>query len=122
MTSEAPRILLFGHPGSGKTSLLGALLRAGETQGETLGAEVIDPSGRLSHIRDHVYAGAAFENTRTELVTYEVRLRPWRIDSRPVMEPMAVVLMDCDGAAANALLKHPDPITERAVMGTLASA
>ncbi|HEY3790023.1 MAG TPA: GTPase domain-containing protein [Urbifossiella sp.] len=122
LDSAAPRILLFGHPGSGKSSLLGALLRAGETQGEILGAEVIDPTGRLAHIRDHVYAGAEFHNTHTELVTYEVRLRPWRIGSRPTMEPLSVVIMDCDGQAANALLKHPDPITERDVRGTVASA
>ena len=118
----APRILLFGHPGSGKSSLLGALLRAGETQGETLGAEVIDLTGRLQLIRDHVYAGAEFHNTHTELVTYEVRLRPWRVGSRAVMDPLTVVLMDCDGNAAHALLKHPDPITERDVRGTIASA
>jgi hypothetical protein len=124
MASEltAPRILLFGHPGSGKSSLLGALFQAGETQGETLGAEIIDPSGRLPLIRDHVYAGAEFHNTHTELVTYELRLRPWRVGTRAVGDPGAVLIMDCDGNAANALLKHPDPITERDDRGTIAAA
>lgn len=115
----SPRVLLFGHPGSGKSSLLGALQRAGETQGETLGAEVIDPSGRLPRIRDHLYHDAPFECTNTELVTYEVRLRPWRVGAKPAE---SIVIHDCDGAAALALLKHPDPITEREVRGTVASA
>ena len=115
----SPRILLFGHPGSGKSSLLGALQRAGETQGEALGAEVIDPSGRLPRLRDHVYNAAPFEHTHTELVTYELRLRPWSVGEQPAS---LVVIHDCDGNAANALLKHPDPITERSVRGTVATA
>lgn len=119
---DAPRILLFGHPRSGKSSLLGALLRAGETQGGVLGYEVIDPTGRLNLIRDHVYGGAPFENTGTELVTYAVRLRPLQNEAQPAGEPQTVVLMDCDGGAANALLKHPDPLIERGVKGTIATA
>jgi hypothetical protein len=118
MAFEAPRILLFGHPGSGKSSLLGALQRAGETQGERLGAEVFDPTGRLPRIRDHLYSGGEFHNTHTELVTYELSLRPWQ----PGTGPSTVIIHDCDGNAANALLKHPDPITERRVRGTVASA
>ena len=33
---NVPRVLLFGHRGAGKSALIGALLKAGETQGETL--------------------------------------------------------------------------------------
>ncbi|MFO0805576.1 MAG: hypothetical protein U0791_20945 [Gemmataceae bacterium] len=109
----APRILLFGHPGSGKSSLLGALHRAGEQ----FGPEVIDPSGRLPRISHHLYARTPLERTQTELVTYELRLKHGA--NRPVK---TVVIHDCDGNAANALLKHPDPITERAVRGLVASA
>src|SRR5882757_9172591 len=96
----SPRILLFGHPGSGKSSLLGALQRAGETQGESLGFEVLDPTGRLPRLRDHVYSNAPFENTHTELVTYELRLKPWRVGEQA---QQTVVVHDCDGNAANAL-------------------
>jgi len=119
MGSDSPRILLFGHPGSGKSSLLGALQRAGDTQGETLGYEVLDPTGRLPRIRDHLYDGSSFERTNTELVSHELRLKPWRVGERPAG---SVQILDCDGNAANALLKHPDPITERAVHGLVASA
>jgi hypothetical protein len=116
---SAPRLLLFGHPGSGKSSLLGALQRAGDTQGEALGAEVVDPTGRLPKLRDHVYSKSPFEHTHTELVTYEVRLKPWRVRET---KPQTFIVHDCDGNAASALLKHPDPITERAVRGLVASA
>ncbi|HUR55140.1 MAG TPA: hypothetical protein VMZ71_13485, partial [Gemmataceae bacterium] len=75
----APRVLLLGHAGSGKSSLLGALMRAGETQGDRLQAEVIDPAHNLELVRDHLYAGKPLENTPTELVSHVVRLLPWRI-------------------------------------------
>ena len=57
------------------------------------------------------YFGKPFENTPTELVSHTVRLRPWRIDSQLAFDPFNVVLLDCDGTAANSLFKHPDPIT-----------
>jgi hypothetical protein len=113
MDPAAPRILLFGHPGSGKSSLLGALHRAGEQ----LGAEIIDPSGRLPRISQHIYARTPLERTQTELITYELLLKHGA--NRPVQ---SFVIHDCDGNAANALLKHPDPITERTVRGLVASA
>ncbi|MDB5307639.1 MAG: hypothetical protein JWO38_1841 [Gemmataceae bacterium] len=117
-----PRVLLFGHPRSGKSFLLGALLQAGEVQGETLGVGVIDPTGRLDLLRDHIYHGTDFEHTRTELVTFALQLLPLAEDGGRYTGPQAVVVMDCDGSAANALLKHPDPLTERSVRGTVASA
>ena len=73
-----PQVLLFGHVGSGKSSLLAALMRAGETQGETLHGEVQEPSGRLAEIRDAVYRGTKLARTETELMSYVVRVRPWR--------------------------------------------
>ena len=104
----APRVLLFGHAGSGKSSLLGALLRAGETQGDRLNAEVIDPTRTLDLIRDHVYFNAPFEDSDAELVTHTVRLRPWRIDTRPLFDPFNVVLLDCDGSAATLIVRARD--------------
>src|SRR6478672_5233049 len=56
-----PRVLLFGHRGAGKSALIGALLQAGETQGETLRGEVVHSSVDLPRIRDAVYGGKPIE-------------------------------------------------------------
>src|SRR5438876_8496037 len=87
-----PRVLLFGHRGAGKSALVGALLQAGETQGETLRGEVVPSGAELPRIRDAVYGGTKLEPHHTELVSYTVRLRPWRVGTRPVGEPLVVTL------------------------------
>lgn len=123
--TDAPRVLLFGHRGAGKSALIGALLQAGETQGETLRGEVVHSSVDLPRIRDSVYNGAKVEPVepvRRELVSYALRLRPWRVGGKPVGEPMSVILDDCDGKAAEALLEHPEPITRRQLESPLARA
>jgi hypothetical protein len=116
--NPSPSVLLFGPPGTGKTSLLGALLQASLTQSEALGAMVEDPSGRLATIHDHVYGEGGLELTHTELVTYTLRLSP--TTEEPV--PPEVVLMDCDGKAALTVLKHPGAIAGGEVKGTVARA
>lgn len=117
-SSETPRVLLFGHGGSGKSSLLGALVMAGETQADALGGEVRDPDERLELLREHVYGELGLEDSRTELVTYTVRVWP----PGDAGEPHTFVLDDCDGDAATALLKHPDPLAEQHVRGPVARA
>ncbi|MFM8271419.1 MAG: hypothetical protein ACKODX_03710, partial [Gemmata sp.] len=42
--------------------------------------------------------------------------------TRALMDPLTVVLDDCDGKAAEALMAHPDPITQRAPGSALARA
>ncbi|MBA4067695.1 MAG: hypothetical protein C0501_29120 [Isosphaera sp.] len=103
-----PQVLLFGHTGSGKSALLGALLKAAETQGPTLRGEVLEASGRMASIRDAVYRGDDLKGNDTELTSYTVRLRPWRDGARAVTDPITVVLHDCSGAAAEGLIQHPD--------------
>jgi hypothetical protein len=117
-----PRILLFGHPGSGKSSLLGALLQASDVQPERLEAEVTDPGRRLELLRDAVYHGADTDPGRTPIVTHLIHVRPLATEGEPVPEPYPIVILDCDGAAANALLKHPDPLTDPVVHGPVAHA
>src|SRR5215470_733502 len=111
---DVPRVLLFGHRGAGKSALIGALLKAGETQGETLRGEVVHSSVDLPRIRDAVYGGTKLDPHQTELASYTIRLRPWRVGTKPVGEPLTVILDDCDGKAAESLLEHPEPITSRA--------
>ncbi|MBP3953708.1 hypothetical protein J8F10_00130 [Gemmata sp. G18] len=118
---DVPRVLLFGHRGSGKSALIGALLQAGETQGETLRGEVVSSSVDLPRIREAAYSGK-LESANTELSSFTIRLRPWRVGKQALMEPLTVVLDDCDGKAAEALMDHPAPITQRAPGSPLARA
>src|SRR3954447_20702322 len=107
---DVPRVLLFGHRGAGKSALIGALLQAGETQGETLRGEVVHSSVDLPRIRDAVYSGAKLDPQQAELVSYTIRVPPVGGGGTAVGEPLTVVLDDCDGKAAEALLAHPEPI------------
>src|SRR5262249_3966276 len=120
--ASAPRVLLFGHPGSGKSSLLGALLQASDTQPDRLEAEVTDPDRRLALMRDAVDGGGQVEQDRAPLATHVIEVRPLATEGEPVPTPYQVVLMDCDGTAAGALLKHPDPLTQPSVRGPVAHA
>jgi hypothetical protein len=119
---SAPRVLLFGHHGAGKSALIGALLQAGEVQGERLRGEVVHSSVDLPRLREAVYGGAALDPHKAELVSYLIRMRPWREGTRPTGEPFAVVLDDCDGRAAELLLEDPTPITQRAPNSPVARA
>jgi hypothetical protein len=117
-----PRVLLFGHRGAGKSALIGALLKAGETQGDVLRGEVVHSSVDLPRIRDAVYSGGKLDPQTAELVSYTVKLKPWRVGPKPVGPAMTVTLDDCDGKAAEALLEHPEPITRRAPDSPVAKA
>ncbi|MBX9581024.1 MAG: hypothetical protein K2X87_12005 [Gemmataceae bacterium] len=122
--ATTPRVLIFGHPRSGKTFLLGALFQAGEKQPETLGAEVADLSAppRLELIRDAVYYDTDFAQSGAELIRTPIRLTPWRGGTWAAGRPGVVELLDCDGQAATAMMAGADRLRDRNVRGTLAAA
>src|SRR3954468_2807352 len=117
-----PQVLLFGHTGSGKSALLGALLKAAETQGATLRGEALESSGPLATMRDAVYRGDKLEPTAPEINSYTVRLRPWREGTRTVTDPVTLVIHDCAGTAAASLIEHPERITEVGTRAPVARA
>ena len=49
------RLVLFGLPGAGKSSLLGALAQAAESQPHLLDGRIADPSPNLADLRRSVY-------------------------------------------------------------------
>ena len=119
---SVPQVLLFGHSGAGKSALLGALFQAGEKQGETLGGEVLEATGRLASLREATYRGTALERTNTELVSYLIRLRPWRIGTRPVGDAVTILLHDCSGKAAEGLIRHPAALHDSETRAPVARA
>jgi hypothetical protein len=117
-----PQVLLFGHVGSGKSSLLAALMRAGEIQGAALDGEVQEASGRLAEIRDAVYRGAALARTETELMSYVVRVRPWRRGQAGGGESKTIIVHDCSGGAAEELIRHPSSLRDPEMRSPIARA
>ena len=70
------RIVLFGMPDAGKTSLLGALAQAAHTQGRALHGHLTDVSHGLGELRNRVYEDRQRE-TQEEIVPYPVRFAPY---------------------------------------------
>jgi hypothetical protein len=107
------RVVLFGMPAAGKSSLLGALARAAEVQQATLGGKIVDESQGLADLRHQLY-DATPRRTPEEVVPYPVRYEPLpeKGRSRPG-RPIDAVLMDCDGRVANDLLTRRDQLNEK---------
>jgi hypothetical protein len=119
---DVPQVLLFGHSGSGKSALLGALLQAGELQGAVLQARVFDPSGRLQSIRDALSDGISLDKTTTEVTRYSVQLRPLDDKAGQAEHTASFILTDCSGRAAESLIHHPYALLEQGTHGPVARA
>ena len=102
----ALRLVLFGMPDAGKSSLLGALAQAAETQARALHGHLNDPAHGLDELRKKLYEDRQTE-TQQEIVPYSVRFSPYGQPSMPA------VLYDCDGRAANELLTQKRSMENR---------
>src|SRR5688572_19449831 len=91
-------VVLFGMPAAGKSSLLGALHQAAQTQQSLLGGQLKDESGGLAELRERVYSDKSQE-TLEEIVPYPVTFKPQ--DKR---ETTQATLIDCDGRIAHSFL------------------
>lgn len=111
LTDDPPRVVLFGRTGAGKSSLLGALVQAAKTQGDRLGAEIVDPSGTLEPLREQAYSEASLHPATAEVTAHALRLRPWHAGAKEPSEPGPVLVLDSAGPAAEALLKSPEALS-----------
>jgi hypothetical protein len=101
-TSAALRVVLFGLPAAGKSSLLGALAQVAQAQESTLGFRLIDRSEKLAELRRRLYESEALES-QAETMLYPVALQPLAGgDARRV----EAVFVDCDGRQAGDLMTH----------------
>lgn len=105
--SRALKIVLFGMPDAGKTSLLGALAQAVESQEKVLGGTLVDVSGGLSELRREVYE-TKVERTVDPVVPYPVHYEPEQSPSARSSDgkPLELILFDCDGRIATEYLNN----------------
>jgi GTPase SAR1 family protein len=126
LPKDAFRLVLFGMPGAGKSSLLGALAQAAQVQENILNGKLIDRSKGLMELKRGVYEGRQGE-TPEEVVPYPIALQPLAGRDGPGNAGVTqAVVFDCDGRAANELLTQQDALTgdlaQRALAQAVASA
>lgn len=102
--AQALRIVLFGMPDAGKSSLLGALAQASQTQEHLLNGRLTDLSHGLGELQHRVYEDHVHD-TLEEVVPYPVVFEPFSPAGSPVRRQEAVFI-DCDGRVANELLSR----------------
>jgi hypothetical protein len=119
----AVRIVLFGMPDAGKSSLLGALGQAAQSQEHVLNGHLIDRSQGLAELQRRLYEDRPRE-TLEEIVPYSVTLEPVvPPDQRNGQASLEAVLVDCDGRVANELLTRTDSLdAKRSLAGAILDA
>lgn len=115
------RIVLFGMPAAGKSSLLGALAQSAQTQGHALHGQLIDHTKGLAELKRQVYEDRSRE-TLEEVVLYPVTLEPLPNAEGPAAGPVEATLVDCDGRVANEILSRQQGPDAAAEDGPLARA
>src|SRR5438309_4509932 len=111
LNRSALRIVLFGMPDAGKSSLLGALAQAAQTQEHTLGGKLIDKSHGLMELQRRLYEDRPRE-TLEEVAPYPITLEPLAIkEGQAPAPPVEAVFFDCDGRVANELLARNESLS-----------
>jgi GTPase SAR1 family protein len=114
------RIVLFGMPDAGKSSLLGSLAQAAQTQEHILNGHLTDLSSGLSELQRRLYEESPRE-TLQEVVPYPVAFEPFAKAGSPENNGrVQAILVDCDGRVANDLLARRRSLNADSRDGTLA--
>jgi GTPase SAR1 family protein len=113
------QIVLFGMPAAGKTSLLGALAQAAQSQEHLLHGRLSDQSQGLAELQHRLYEDNP-RRTTEEIVPYAVRFEPFAEPAEETEEAFDAVLIDCDGQVANDLIARRKELSESSPEGTLA--
>jgi len=116
----ALRVVLFGMPDAGKSSLVGALVQASHTQDRILQGRLIDLTNGMAELWRRVYEDRQRE-TLEEIVRYPLYFEPYAGDPEATPD-LSVMLYDCDGRVANDLLAQRKSLTRGGKSGLLARA
>lgn len=100
LAAQALRIVLFGLPESGKSSLLSALYRLSEGQSTALAGRIIDVTGKLATLHKAVENGFAVDHDVIAIpIVYEAA-------DGDESDRVEAILFDCNGRAATALVNR----------------
>src|SRR5947209_3563694 len=120
---RALRVVLFGMPHAGKSSLLGALRQAADTQEHALNGRLIDLGHGLAELRRRLYEEQP-HGTPEEIVPYPVSFEPFSDDGSLSggRKRLESVLIDCSGLVANELLSRRSVMDDASPDGSLAQS
>src|SRR5262245_37703032 len=99
--SDAVSLVLFGGPSAGKSSLLGALVQAGQGQEHLLKGKLNDRSQKLAGLHQEFHSDKS-QPTVDEVVAYPIAIEPEQAAAKSL--PAEAVLIDCAGKSAQQLL------------------
>ena len=116
---DALRIVLFGMPAAGKSSLLGALAEAAQAQEHLLHGRLADLSHGLDELRHRLYDETQ-RRTVEEIVPYPITYEPYGDEPGGAARRAEALLIDCDGRVANDLLVRHKSLEAGSPEGTLA--
>jgi hypothetical protein len=112
--------VLFGMPAAGKSSLLGALGQAAQSQEHLLNGHLVDVSHGLAELRQRLYDENA-RRTAEEVVPYPVDFEPFADGKHEAKkEHVSAEMIDCDGRVANDLLVRRRALDQDSPEGSLA--
>src|SRR5437660_403125 len=83
---DVARIVLFGMPDAGKSSLLGALVQAARTQEYLLHGRLTDVGGGLAELQRRLYEEQPRE-TLEEIIPYPVAFEPFAAEGKASPSP-----------------------------------
>ena len=93
---DAPRIVLFGMPAAGKSSLLGALAQAAQLQEHLLNGRLTDRTQGLAELQHRLYDETP-RRTVEEVVPYAIEFEPFNEADKNAARKLEGVLIDCVG-------------------------
>lgn len=100
---NALRIVMFGMPAAGKSSLLGALAESARTQEHLLNGHLTDLGNGLAEMHRRLYENSP-RQTLEELLPFPVAFESFARPNGKSTNRLEAVLIDCDGRVANDLL------------------
>lgn len=100
---STPHLLLFGSPGAGKSSLLGALAQAAVMETPTLKGKLVDKSKKLDRLHKSTYNGNTEPTPKLE--EFEIRMEP----AEGHTATAEATLLDCSGVDALEMLQSKAP-------------